>query len=509
MKTAAHSTARPAGAMPAGNAGIWGRRRSFQAHSRRAPSRGSQSAVAPPPRALGRSIRAALPLGLGCAGSHYNSPPIGSDMPALILEAPSHLLPAPSPWAFVRSADGQTVSDSGHSPVGLLPVPGKGTEVVLVLPVQDVSWHWVRLPQIALRDRARLRAVLQGLLEDQLLDEPEQLHFALEPQARAGAPCWVAVCQAERLQAHVTALAQQGLQVQRIVPAFAPPPQEPTDASDAAPAAAALYAIGTEDDPWLVAVGASQGGSAPAPQAGGVLALPLTASAAALDCVAQPGASVQAEPALYQLAQQRLGRPVQLLEPPQRLLQAAQSPWNLAQFQFANSGRDRLGQNLNKGLQNFLHAPAWRWARWGAALLVLVQLAGIQLWAWQARRDLQQLHAQVDAVFRSTFPKVAVVVDAPRQMRQELQRLQQQSGALTPGSFEVLAGAAGLGLPEDMRPQELHYENAQLRLGGLPQGSELLQQWEDGLAAQGLLAQWHEGRLQIEPAPTTPTRGQP
>ncbi|WP_172425131.1 type II secretion system protein GspL [Vandammella animalimorsus] len=436
-------------------------------------------------------------------------------MPALILEAPSHLLPAPSPWAFVRSADGQTVSDSGHSPVGLLPVPGKGTEVVLVLPVQDVSWHWVRLPQIALRDRARLRAVLQGLLEDQLLDEPEQLHFALEPQARAGAPCWVAVCQAERLQAHVTALAQQGLQVQRIVPAFAPPPHDAAgaadtaDASDAAPAAAALYAIGTEDDPWLVAVGASQGGSAPAPQAGGVLALPLTASAAALDCVAQPGASVQAEPALYQLAQQRLGRPVQLLEPPQRLLQAAQSPWNLAQFQFANSGRDRLGQNLNKGLQNFLHAPAWRWARWGAALLVLVQLAGIQLWAWQARRDLQQLHAQVDAVFRSTFPKVAVVVDAPRQMRQELQRLQQQSGALTPGSFEVLAGAAGLGLPEDMRPQELHYENAQLRLGGLPQGSELLQQWEDGLAAQGLLAQWHEGRLQIEPAPTTPTRGQP
>ena len=49
----------------------------------------------------------------------------------------------------------------------------------------------------------RLRSILEGLLEDRLLDDPAQLHFALQPGARAGSPVWVAVCDRSWLRDHL------------------------------------------------------------------------------------------------------------------------------------------------------------------------------------------------------------------------------------------------------------------------------------------------------------------
>lgn len=412
-------------------------------------------------------------------------------MPALILEAPSPSAPAHSPWAYALTLDGESLSQSGHSAPALLPKPGKATQVVLVMPVQALSWHRVNLPQVSLKDRTRLRAVLAGLLEDQLLDDPAELHFALAPDARAGSPCWVVVCRAEALRVPLTALAEQGMQAQRIVPAFAP-------AFDAAaePGAgdAALVVVGTEDAPWLVATGRGV--------AGGVLALPLTPSATSLEVVAASDAQTPllAEPAVYQLAQQRLGRPAELLATGQRLLQASRTPWSLAQFQFANSGRDKLAQSANASLQALWRAPQWRWARWGAALLLLVNLLGINLWAWQARADLAEQRARINQLFTTTFPRVPVVVDAPLQMRQELQRLQQQSGALTASAFEVLAGAAGAGVPAGDLPQDIRYEDGRLVLTGLSQQGPGVSDWVAELQSRGLLTHWQEGALHIEAA---------
>ena len=48
--------------------------------------------------------------------------------------------------------------------------------------------------------------MLEGLLEDQLLDEPEALHFALQPQARGGGPLWVATCDRAWLRAALQVL---------------------------------------------------------------------------------------------------------------------------------------------------------------------------------------------------------------------------------------------------------------------------------------------------------------
>lgn len=403
-------------------------------------------------------------------------------MPSLFLEPPSSSADAQASWAFALSGDGQNIERAGSSPVALLPKPGKSWDVALVLPIQDTSWHQAQLPQISLKDRARLRTVLQGLLEDQLLEDAAELHFSLAPDARPGQACWVAACRAERLQKYLAELGAQGIAVQRIVPAFAP--GEHTDAPR-------LYAIGSEDAPWLAIL--------PMDEAAGILALPLTSSVTALDAVGDTAAQVWAEPAVYQLAQQRLGQPVQLLAPGQRLLKAGASAWNLAQFQFANSGRDRLAQHTSAGLQALWLAPQWRWWRRGLVALVLAQIVGVQVWAWQARQDLARQRAQVQQLFTSTFPHVPVVIDAPLQMRQELTRLQQQSGALTPAAFEVLAGDAGAAMPEGVLPQEIRYENGRLTLGGLQQGDAQVTQWLAQLATQGLQAQWQDGALHLEP----------
>ncbi|RMX02997.1 general secretion pathway protein GspL [Corticibacter populi] len=408
-------------------------------------------------------------------------------MPLLIIEPPPRDITAQTPLAFAFSGDGQTLEQAGQGLAALLPRPGKGTQVVLVVPVQLLSWHRIKLPKVPLKDRQRLRAVLQGLLEDQLLDDVSQLHFSLAPDAAAGQASWVSVCRVAWLESALDVLAAAGLVVQRIVPAFAPE----APAQEDAVVTPRLLALGTEDAPWLVIRGADGDGQ--------VLALPLTPAAGAMDLVAalSPETVVDAEPAVYQLAQQRLGRPVRLFETGDRLLQAAGGAWSLAQFQFANSGRDRLAQGLASGTQNLLRAPQWRPARWGLLVLVLAQLLGVNVWAWQARQQLDDKRDQINSLFATTFPSVPVVVDAPLQMRRELQRLQQQSGALTHGSFEVLAAAVGATLPAGQLPQTLQYEGQSLLLGGLTLDDAAFALWQAALAERGLQADWQDTAVRI------------
>ena len=104
-------------------------------------------------------------------------------MSSLIVLLPTVPDNASSEFNYVLTDDGQTVRSHGSAPAALLPARGD-TEVVAVVPVERLSWHRVDLPKGTSSGSPRLRAVLEGLLEDRLLDEPETLHFALQPQAR-------------------------------------------------------------------------------------------------------------------------------------------------------------------------------------------------------------------------------------------------------------------------------------------------------------------------------------
>jgi general secretion pathway protein L len=127
--------------------------------------------------------------------------------------------PASGPSAvldWVSSVNGETVIDNGQSAASLLP---RDDDVVLVLPLRVVSWHRMAVPKVS---GARVRAVLDGLLEDRLLTDTADMHFALEPGGRAGQTVWIAACERIWLRGWLQALEAAGRPVTRIVPALWP-----------------------------------------------------------------------------------------------------------------------------------------------------------------------------------------------------------------------------------------------------------------------------------------------
>ena len=121
-------------------------------------------------------------------------------MSSLILTLPPATGPAAPEYDFVVLRDDGQTDDHGRALASLLPPGARQTrEVVAVMPAAMLSWHSLALPaRVAAgllsgrTDAPRARAVLGGALEEHLLDEPEQLHFAVfgGPDAQT---LWVAV----------------------------------------------------------------------------------------------------------------------------------------------------------------------------------------------------------------------------------------------------------------------------------------------------------------------------
>lgn len=413
-------------------------------------------------------------------------------------------------YAYTLTADGHTALQHGTAAAALLPAPARaGGEVVAVVPVQALSWQRVQLPAGVVpagalpagtgTAAARLRKVLEGLLEDRLLDEPAQLHFAVAPDAaaaaRAGAPLWVAVCERAWLRAHLQALEAAGRAVARVVPEFAP--------GATASGTAEVHVLGTPEDPWFVLCGHG------AEKA--VLALPLSPETwhqwaapalAAASGGADAAAPVAAEPAVAALAEKLLGAPVTLCTASARALAAARGPWDLAQFDLASTAHTRLARKLGGALNAFWHAPQWRAARWGAGVCAAAQLLGLNAWAWQERHALAAKEAAVRATLTTSFPQVKVVIDAPAQMERELDVLRQRAGAVSARDFEPMLAAAAAALPAGQLPTAIEYSLGELRLRGLAPGADEQTTLRTRLAAAGYDSRLEDGALIVRAAKT-------
>ena len=106
-------------------------------------------------------------------------------MSTLILCLPLSPGDASTRYEHVLTIDGQTMAAHATTTASLLPDATRGAdEIVAVLPVEAVSWHPVELPKGVGARSARLRMVLQSLLEARLLDEPEELPLASAPGRR-------------------------------------------------------------------------------------------------------------------------------------------------------------------------------------------------------------------------------------------------------------------------------------------------------------------------------------
>lgn len=113
---------------------------------------------------------------------------------------------------------------------------------------------------------------------------------------------------------------------------------------------------------------------------------------------------------------------------------------DLAQFDFAQGRADRW--NLR----------AWRLPLALAAALLLVQVVGMNVHWLMLRQEQSRLLSAQESLLRSAFPRLPLVVDAPLQMRRQVEQLRLASGRSTPDDFLPLAdrfAMAGRNLPPD------------------------------------------------------------
>ncbi|MDM0031573.1 type II secretion system protein GspL [Variovorax sp. J22P271] len=377
-------------------------------------------------------------------------------------------------WAL-WSSDGRKLRSQGSAAPALLP---SSDEVILGVPAAALSWHQVTLPQGSMSGAVRLRSVLNGLLEDRLLDDPESLHFALEPGARAAVPVWVAACNRIWLRSAVQALEAAGRRVTRIVPEFAPQP---------AGSPPMVFAIGDPDAALCIVCGTEGVATLPLDAAGVALAGPLPADTTAL-----------AEPAVAELAEAVLGRRVPIVKPAERWLQASRSPWDLAQFDLASTGRARASKKVAALARALWYGRRWRAARWGVLALLLAQFVGLNAWAWKERNALDAKRGAVRSLLTQTFPAVKLVVDAPVQMAREVAALQQATGGVTPSDLEPMLVALAASLPPGRVPTAIDFSAGQLRLRGLGLPATEFASVKTALSSRGYSARTESDLLLVQ-----------
>jgi len=380
-------------------------------------------------------------------------------------------------YRYVLSADGLQVSSQGSVQLSMLP---RADSVVAVLSDGDVSWQRLTLPKAP---AAKLRAALGGLLEDQLLEDDEALHLALEPRAQAGAPVWVAAINKAWLRAELDKLEKGGLSIERVLPASWPGDAGRGHFFESTTAVAGNARIMLcHADPSGLSLLRLEGSLARA-------LLPQMSSAPTL-WTAEPGVAAPAE--------RWLGASVTVQTDAERALQATRSLWNLRQFDL--TPRHRGTRALRNTLRQLL-SPAWRPVRIGLATLLLLQVVGLNAWAWHERRALVEQRLAQEQLLRASFPNVRAVLDAPLQMRRETEVLRAAAGRAGENDLEALLGAAASAWPEGQGPvQTLRFEPGRLTLSAPGWSEQQLSQFRDRLRPGGWTVESAEGRVSLSRA---------
>ena len=389
-------------------------------------------------------------------------------------------------YQHVTSPDGMVLDAQGQCAAALLP---KATTIVAVLADADVSWHRITLPKAP---PARLRAALGGLLEEALLEDPDDVHLALAPAAIAGQPTWVAAVSRRWLRGELAALEKADVFVDRVVPMSWP------------------------DDPPIghfaeTHAGAAAGAGGPAlgialnwAHAGGVASVRLQGGLARTLIPAPAPAETRwsATPGAVAAAEQWLGAPVRVMPPAQRLLQSARSLWNLRQFELAR--RTRGGRALRDSARK-LFSPEWRAVRYGVLALAAAQIIGLNLWAWHQRDAISARQAAMQSLVRASYPNVSaldVQRDAQAVLQRESQALRTLAGKPGDTDLEPMLQAAAAAWPADRSAVDsLRFEPGRLTLSAAGWTPPQVEQFRSLLRPGGWQVEAGEGRLTLSRAP--------
>lgn len=376
--------------------------------------------------------------------------------------------------AYALTSDGQNVASHGTVSPNLLP---QATETVAVVPVRLLSWH---KPVVPKAPNNRLGEVLQGVLEEQLLDDPATLHFALQPNARAmlgsGEPIWVAACDKAWLRGALESLESAGRRVSRVVP-------------EMVPGTAQWWVFGSPQMAWCAQSDDN-----------GVAVLPLDA------VHGRTTGTVTAEPAVSALAEKQLGAKVAIRQQAQQLVAAAQSDWNLAQFDMASAGRKGAGERALLGWQQFALGPAWRPLRWGLIAAVLIQFVAINAWAWKEQSLMAAKRAQIRQLYVEAFPEQKQIIDPMAQMQRDTAALQQAVGQVTARDFEAMLSQVANALPNGKAPAGVEFRVGELKVKGLALSAQESSTLASRLKEAGYAAFNQPDGLTVTLAPTRDRR---
>jgi general secretion pathway protein L len=387
--------------------------------------------------------------------------------------------------AYCLVSNAQTISSHGSAALALLP---RADETVLLVPSTALAWHSVNLPKLSRSTSAqKMRAVIDGMVEEQLLDDPAALHIAAyQPSTSVGNATWLMVCDKQWLAQQLQEIRSAGHRVSRIVPQSCPEAVGPAEDN-----AARVHVSGSPEAATLTLTDAS-----------GVLTLPLAHARAACPTLADETAlNITAEPAVAALAESALGAKVAIVQSAQHTLQAMLEARtygiDLAQGDMAVAGSGRWLQQAGALMRDLLAAPAWRLARIGFAVLLVANVLGLNAWAWKERTALDAKRQLTTQILTQTFPQIKVVVDAPVQMQRELGALRQSSGALSSRDFESLYARFAATAAITSAPTAIDFSAGELTIKGSGLAASQLSDMQTKLKNAGLAARSEADRIVV------------
>lgn len=368
-----------------------------------------------------------------------------------------------------------------------LPPQVRSGMVQVWTPARDTLLTSVTLPT---RARARILQALPYALEEQLLGEPESLHFSYRP--RDDGSLAVAVTARARLDAWMGALKAAGLHTAAVCPALF-----------ALPLSADDWALAADGDDAYVRTGALSGFACPLPWNAPPAVLAVALREAHEQGRAPRELTVWNPPADFDHDAwvTALGLPVTVrTESPWETAPAA--PFNLLQGELAPASE------LRQTLQPLRPAAIMLALAFGASVT-------LNLWEWwQLSSTQSRQRAEMMELFRQSFPEAKTVVDPVLQMERNLAALQANSGRLAVSDLLPLLArvvSAIQGIPQ-LKMRALQYSDATLTLDVSVVDFQLMELLKNALQGRGLRVEvvsansrgtGVEARLRVKPGGRT------
>jgi len=141
-------------------------------------------------------------------------------------------------------------------------------------------------------------------------------------------------------------------------------------------------------------------------------------------------------------------------------------------------------------------SPGWRPIRIGLAALVLLQVIGLNLWAWHQRNALAERRTQMTSLFTTTYPQERAVIDPAVQMQRATDMLRAAAGRPGETDLETLLGAAAAAWPDNRPPVDnLRYADGRLTLSSAGWTPEQIEGFRNKLRPAGWSVEVNDGRL--------------